>query len=177
VYAASLAYTQSSDSTIERLAEYSFALNTYNAAYLHNKTRQLQNLAQSVVLDVSTPHIHAINVSFAPVGKIVDQLLACASLSPNSSTCTYPTSLMQVYNIQKGISEIMLVKMRRYMDDVIAFFDMMAADIDTAIDAANAFYDSVRGPKGIIAWVLANSGLTGLCGKSTPNFCSFTKVR
>jgi hypothetical protein len=176
VYAASLAYTQSSDSTIERLAEYSFALNTYNAAYLHNKTQQLQDLAQSVVLDVSAPHIQAINVSFAPVGRIVDQILACASLAPSNSTCTYPVTLTQVYNIQKGISELMLVKLHKYMDEIVAFFDMMSADIATAVDAANAFYDSVRGPKGIIAWVTANSGLGNLCGKSTPNFCSFSKV-
>ena len=52
--------------------------------------------------------------------------------------------------------------------------------VEGAIDAANDFYDSINGARGLLAYlvktysVIPNVGQ--LCGKSNPNWCSFDKV-
>jgi hypothetical protein len=176
VFAASLAYTQSSDSTIERLADYSVALSVYNADYLHNKTNSLQRLAESVVLDVSVPHMQTISLSFDPVFSGLNTVVACLSLSNRSSTCPYPNNLLAKYSMQAFASMASISRLIDLVSYTQLKFSTLVQRMQWAVAAADAFYDSVQGAQGIVKWVLANSGLSNLCGKSSPNFCSFSKV-
>lgn len=180
VYTASHAYTVESDSTIVRLADYTSALSAYNAQYLHNKTRSLQRLAQTIVTDISTPHIANVGVSFVPVGNVLDQLLACTSLANHTTLqCNYniQETLLQNFAYQQSIMLRTVRDMRAALIKATTSFNTLLGYVATAVTAANSFYDSVAGPAGVIQWIRNNVGNVGnLCGKSTPNYCSFTKV-
>lgn len=176
VFAASLAYTMASDSTIERLVDYSIALNTYNADYVYNKTRALRKLAQDVAIDVSVPHVQAIKVNFEPVFQAFDVVVACLSLSNTSASCPYPDNLLALFEHERIWALGNLVKARDALENAKQVFGWLASSVKLAVAAADAFYDSVQGPQGIIKWIQSNFNVPALCGKSNPNFCSFTKV-
>lgn len=180
VYSATQAYTVSSDNTVVRLAEYSVALNAYNAEYVHNKTQRLRQLAQSIVTDISVPHIVTISASFEPVFDVLDQVLACTSLANRTSlVCKHqlPTTLLDAFEYRQYIIARTIRDLRSAFLRAQDNFHSLADAVMSAVLAANQFYDSVVGPMGVIQWVRDNTaGLGNLCGKSTPNYCSFTKV-
>lgn len=179
VYTASLDYTQTSDSTVGRMAEYTFALNSYNAAYLCNKTRQLQSLADLVVVDASLPRVNAVKVSLDPISGIFNQVEACLSLS-NTTTqkCPYAVNMKELYAYEELVFQWTTARVYAFKDNAQAAWNTFETAAKNVQAAANSFYDSVQGAQGIIQWVKSNTaGLGNLCGKSSPNFCSFSPVR
>ena len=168
--------TADSESTVTRLATYSVALSSYNAQYLNNKTRSLQNIAQNIVNVAAMPHIRSIQLSFEPVYTVFNTLLACTSLSNTTTTiCPYPTSLIKTFN------SIMFV-VNRDFDLLVAGFQralwyasIVQDRITKALNTVNEFYDAVQGAQGVIKYV-SNLGFGSICGKTSPNICSFTPV-
>jgi hypothetical protein len=65
-----------------------------------------------------------------------------------------------------------------YMNTYKSIFDQYQADVTAAAAQMNLFYDSVVGSTGILRYIMAVYSIVGgdmrqLCGKSTPNWCSF----
>ena len=181
-------YSKSSDDTVFRLVDYTDSLSTYNSEYIHNKTARLKLLSEKILLDISTPRIASLGASFDPVRTLLDQLLACATLSTdtasnnnnnnnnNNNWCPYEASFYDIYDTLSTTTNARLRGITLAMQDIQDTFDEYVSQVEDAIAAANAFYDSVEGPQGLVTWVYGNTGITQLCGTTTPNFCSFSKV-
>jgi hypothetical protein len=180
-------YSKSVDDTVFRLVDYTDSLSVYNNEYIYSKTSRLKLLSEKILLDISTPRIASLGVSFDPVSALLDQLLACATLSDissinnnnnnnNNNQCPYETSFYDVYNKLSVTTNARLEGISLVMQDIQEIFNEYVEQVEAAIAAANAFYDSVEGPQGLVMWVYDNTGITQLCGTTTPNFCSFSKV-
>jgi len=176
VLAASEEYSASSDTSVLRLAAYSSALTSYNAEYVRNKTAQLQLLSIQVVRGVGDVRVEAFDLRVAKIENTIQQLSACAGLEEGESECTYGASLRATYETLRRRMGKQLDAVEEEIAEVEAVVDAYAAQVNLAIIAANRFYDSVAGAQGLAAWVAANTGVSQLCGKSSPNWCSFSKA-
>lgn len=176
-------YSKSVDDTVFRLVDYTDSLSAYNNEYIHNKTSRLKLLSEKILLDISAPRIASLGVSFDPVRILLDQLLACATLSDTSSInnnnnnqCPYEASFYDIYDKLSSTTNARLQGISLVMQDIQETFNEYVEQVEDAIATANAFYDSVEGPQGLVMWVYDNTGITQLCGTTTPNFCTFSKV-
>jgi len=178
-------YSKSVDDTVFRLVDYTDSLSAYNNEYIHNKTSRLKLLSEKILLDISAPRITSLGVSFDPVRTLLDHLLACATLSDNTNNnnnnnnnnqCPYEASFYDVYDKLSSATNARLQGISLVMQDIEETFNEYVEQVEDAIVTANAFYDSVQGPQGLVMWVYDNTGITQLCGTTTPNFCTFSKV-
>ena len=179
-------YSKSVDDTVFRLVDYTDSLSAYNNEYIHNKTSRLKLLSEKILLDISAPRIASLGASFDPVRNLLDQLLACATLSDtnnynnnnnnNNNQCPYEASFYDVYDKLSSATNARLQGISLVMQDIQETFNEYVEQVEDAIATANAFYDSVQGPQGLVMWVYDNTGITQLCGTTTPNFCTFSKV-
>lgn len=171
-------YAFDSDGRVASLVDYTSALSSYNIKYLHNKTKALQVLSMNVALDVTIPRIGAISSNLEAISPTFERVLACATFSDSPElNCRLGHSALSLYN------QIRLV-LNHQIDELAVTFHRIHAEVDSyselllaAIAAADQFFDSVRGAQGIGNWIISNTGITGLCGKSSPSFCDFSKVK
>ena len=64
-------YSTLSDTTASHFSSYASALAAYNAEYVNNKTKHLQMQVQSLVSNVSVPHMLKLNHSLQPIYSIM----------------------------------------------------------------------------------------------------------
>jgi len=176
VYVSADSYASESDGTVTRLATYSVALSSYNAQYLHNKTRALQNLAKNIVSVSAVPPIGSISNSFEPVYGVINQLIACTTVSNSTTKCVYPTNMMALFNAQMAAVNKDLGVLSDKFNLALSYGLTFQTYVTSAFIAVNAFYDAVQGAQGVIKYV-SNLGFGSICGKTTPNICSFSPVR
>lgn len=177
VYVAANSYTQASDNTVTRLATYSVALSSYNAQYLHNKTRSLQRLAQEIVDQAALPHLGRIGLSFDPVYNVFNTLLACVSLSDsNAVACPYPTNLMHSFTLARQAFINEYNHLASFFMDVRNIAERYKILVVAAMQVVNRFYDSIQGAQGLVSYLSKSLGVGNICGKTNPNFCSFNPV-
>eukprot|EP01038_Epipyxis_sp_PR26KG_P004540 gene4540-6410_t len=177
-YSTSTSYVTNSDSTITRLADYSVELSDYNYKYISNKTQHLQSLILSVVNEISLPHMKSINVSFAPMYDMADQLVGCLSLNNNTENlCPLSVNTYDIYDTLRTVINHRLEIISETFTEITTTYDEFAADVITSIDAADSFYESVSGATGIINYIINTFSIVSikkaLCGKSTPNWCDY----
>jgi hypothetical protein len=193
-YADIVDYVASTDVTISRLAAYSTDLADYNANYLQNKTGDISRYTGIVVKNISLPHLASINATLQAMYAVMDELVSCIGLgnstttstattttstssSSSTSVCTLDYSLQDLYAEVKITMDTQILIMEEYASSVESQIATVKSDIKTAVAAANSFYDSVSGAQGIISWIVSTFQISGgLCGKRTPDFCSFSKV-
>ena len=180
-YASSVQYSQSSDTTTTRLSQYEQNVIAYNVAYMKNKTQILQSSSNTLIDKLSEPYLARINARFSNLEATVDGLLACLSLVDDSSAatvtakvrCPYPTNLLEEYKSLRMYINTTLDSVHLYFAEVNDELLTVSAGISTAVGKANAFYNSVKGAQGVLAWAQTNLGVN-LCGVTQPDFCSFS---
>eukprot|EP01034_Spumella_vulgaris_P022699 gene22699-28850_t len=177
LYSASALYTQLSDNRVAHLADYAVALNDYNAEYLSNKTKSLQRLADSLVVDVSLPHIAALSLSFDPLYDVLDEVVDCVSL--NNGTCSIGIGARDLFDEMNVFLSQRIVGITNVFNSIRTDLMDFSVILNVALIAMNQFYDSVAGVQGILAWVVKNTGglfslSAQLCGRATPNWCDFS---
>jgi hypothetical protein len=145
---------------------------------LNNKTRSLQKLAQSVVNAAAVPHIQRIGLSFNPVYDVIDIVIACTTVTNTSSIiCPYTPSLRSLYDTVAKLANKDLANLAAAFRHAQSNFYTWVDQLTAIMVIVNNFYNSVMGAQGIIAYISKNSGLGNLCGKSSPNFCTFVPVQ
>jgi hypothetical protein len=177
-----ISYTQSSDATVGRLAAYADALETYNSNYLRNKTKALQGLSLDIVASVAAPTLPSINASFASLSLSLDALLGCVVLgsgADNAQVCPLGiTSADALYLTLQTEMEGQLAAVTSTLDAFKFDLQMFKLTLDEALASADSFFDSVAGAQGILAWIVANLDAFGavgdMCGRSSPDWCSFS---
>ena len=180
-YTSSVQYSQSSDTTATRLGQYEQNVNAYNVAYMKNKTQILQSSSKALINKLSLPYLARINARFSNLEATIDGLLACLSLIDDSTAttvtahvhCPYPTNLLEEYKSLRMYINTTLDSVHLYFADVNKELVSVGAGISMAVGKANAFYNSVKGAQGVLAWAESNLGVN-LCGVTQPDFCSFS---
>jgi hypothetical protein len=176
VLAASEQFAFSSDSSVLRLAAYGSALTAYNAEYVYNKTSQLQSLSKAIVAGVAVPGLEIFDTRVLALEGTIQQLAVCTGMGNYSNVCLYGTTLRSKYETLRATMAKQLEKIEEKIEEVEVVVDVYAGKVEAAIAAADSFYDSVAGATGLVSWVVSNTGVTQLCGKGSPNWCSFSKV-
>ena len=175
-YTQSVVYSQSSDSAVGRLADYTVAISAYNIEYVQNKTAALQQLSIDIVTGTAAPHLDISDGLVDPVRSALEQLIACGTFNETVVDCQYGQSVLEAYEQAQIVMNNRLRGIELTFDDYVEKFDDFSNAIRQAITAANEFYDSVAGAQGIIQWTKDFTGLSDLCGKSKPNWCDFSPV-
>lgn len=113
-------------------------------------------------------------------GNNIDDYSYSSSMSPNNGNkkmcCPYGHSARSLYdaiqremNVQKLIAQSTLSSFKQEVDD-------FKSRVQGALARADSFYDSIVGARGIIMWIVNTFQLQNtLCGKSTPDWCTFSK--
>lgn len=179
-YSSSQQYSQASDNSVHRLATYTADLNRYNAQYVQNKTKGLQDLSVHIISDISPVYIGSLDGILDPMHEVVQQLVACVSLSANDAHhCELDTNAVEIYKEMQYIVNLRTNRVKTAVRITEENLVLFKAQVAVAIQNANDFYDSMLGPDGILTWMIQASQFLpsgNLCTKSTPNWCSFSKV-
>jgi lysophospholipase L1-like esterase len=70
-----------------------------------------------------------------------------------------------------------IVIVQAYAQSINQQYAALKDEVDDAVATADAFYETVQGPQGIISWISDTFGLRGsLCGNTDPDFCDFNPV-
>jgi len=182
IFENAITYTGSSDSTLSHISDYGIALAAYNEAYVNNKTLYVQAHTQKMVDSISSKYLLQLNHSFDDVFRSLNELVACVSLD-NSSTCYLPFNAHDLYTDVAFIVnwEFDYLKNSFYFGSIQKDVNSYMDTLHRAINSANSFYDSVAGAQGIMNWIKRNFNVgvvtSTLCGHSSPNWCTFSKVR
>jgi hypothetical protein len=97
------------------------------------------------------------------------------SLTDNISVNQVLQLNQTLQDVQASINELMAcISLNK------AHVSVYVTSVEKAMAAADLFFDSITGVQGLISWIVQNVGVftnsNALCGHSTPNWCSFTKV-
>ena len=178
VYTASSTYAAAADTTTAHLGVYAQTVGLYNAAYVENKTHALPVLSRAALAALFGPVQRGVDARFGRLKATVSDLLACITLAGDTAAlaaqCPYPTTLAAEYASLRLYVNNTANAAHAHYQTVDAELKATGASIAAAVAQANAFYDSVVGAQGVLAWVQANLGVN-LCGKSMPDFCAFQK--
>ena len=181
-------YVEISQHTLHDVVLHSSALGTYNEEYLANKTKILKDAAEKIEVDgtsIRTGSILKINSTISSVLKSVDHLIECIGFSNTTSAssrrkCSAGKGVYDLYAELVEMMEIQEIVIRNNINSFVDTFEEYTHDVEGAISAANNFYDSISGAKGLIRYLVNDLSLFGssseLCGHTTPNWCSFSKV-
>lgn len=181
-------YVAGADETLLRVTEYSLKLDHYNHMFVKNRTegiRQATDRVRSESAAAAASALTTVNDQINALLRSSEQLVACIGLSDTSLTlrkkCVSGKGLYDMYLDLISMMEIQKIVVE---DQILSFNELLeeyANNVDTAISAANNFYDSVNGARGLLNYLVTDLSLfrssQELCGKSTPNWCSFSKVR
>lgn len=183
-----VAYIHASEDSFRGVAAYSKSLNKYNIQYIANRTKSLSISTghvsidgDSIALGVAT-HLDA---SLAAMLASVDQLVDCMGLSNSSqlSSRRRCTAGKGVYDLYEELVSMMRIQKRIIKKNIQSFQDVLddyVEDVEYALDIADDFYDSINGARGLVRYLVKDLSLFGssadLCGHTTPNWCSFSKV-
>lgn len=172
-------YTTSTNNRVYRLTSYVDDLNSYNYRYMLNKTEIIRMDLDAAMLEIggSIPNL---NATLDNILHTIDINNACLTLEGNR-TCPYGTSFRDVYEQMREEVSTTIDVIKEYiatMEQIIALYEQR---VKSAINSANSFYDSIQGARGLVVWLVKTANLFGsaadLCGKSSPDWCDFSKVR
>ena len=186
--AALRSYVAAVDGTMGRVSTYSRDLNRYNAQYLRNHSEDLSSSVGKVKIDSDAAAADALGRVDAVLEALVessDRLIDCIGLTNTSTAqdrrrCVSGRGMYDLYldlismmEIQKHVIQVNIQSFNEVVDNYVS-------DVQDAISAANSFYDSINGARGLMHHLVKDLSLFGssseLCGKTTPNWCSFSKV-
>jgi hypothetical protein len=183
-----LAYVQETESALQGVAAYSSALGRYNSVYIENKTEALAQSANLVKVDADAIAIAAeakLSATLAALSASADHLIDCIGLSNASSTAARATCSAGkgVYDVYHDM-EYLMKSQKSFIDNKLNNFkitlDSYIADIAAARKIADNFYDSIAGGKGLLKYLISDLSLfrssSELCGRTTPDWCTFSKV-
>ena len=146
VMASSAQYSKESKNTVARLAEYTVALNDYNAAYLANKTQGLRLNALDLVTGINGLNLGSMNASFADLRRSAATLMAC--VAPAAPDPTTPCTALA--RSARRRLEDMVADMQALFQDAAAGFQAykdnwyeVAAQSQAAYAAFSKFYEDV----------------------------------
>lgn len=180
-------YVSDTENTLGSVAEYSQVLGNYNKQYIQNHTEDLVSATYRVKLDGDTAAanaVDAVNTAMAELLHSVEQLMTCVGLANSTvgarKRCVSGRGMYDIYEElvarTKARKNVLLEDIQDFKDTLISY----AANAERAVDAANDFYDAINGGRGLVRYLVKDLSLFGssaeLCGKSTPNWCSFSKV-
>lgn len=178
VYTSSTDYVTESNNRVIRLAEYSQALNDYNKEYVANKTKALKKLAFDLSYNISFHSSLDLNATFVDLAKTFQMFINCASLNNDTAlNCIYSPSLYSVYAEYAQYSVYSIDTAQYQIDFYTGQTTSFLKRANQAFYDATNFYNSVRGAQGIINWISKSFSVGSLCGKTSPDFCSFSAVR
>jgi hypothetical protein len=173
-------YVDLTNNRVTRLASYSNDLMDYNVDYLNNKTKELQSEYLDLANQISTINTKRLNESMQEMNDIVSKIMSCFSMSENGQNCAYGTSMYDAYNQVQDEFDNYLQNIESTLTILDSMITQYVGEVEDAIENANDFYDSINGARGLVVWLVSTSGFFGsksqLCGKSSPNWCSFSKV-
>lgn len=164
---------------VSDLVDYSTQLNDYNTEYVHNKTADLHIQSVHLVDNFTTEIQNFVNQTIIDISsKLMQQFQSC--LLSDSIQCPFGTDLLNIYNDIVFDVEVNHRMMLKTADNLKGMLEEYIAEVQTAMKAADDFYDSVNGARGIIKYIVNTFKVVGstssLCGKSTPNWCNFDPV-
>jgi len=175
-------YAQETDATMTQMSMYSTAVATYNAEYLANKTAHLQETALAIVQNVSLTDVNLyIDTSLRSMREVMDISIVCLSIANSTdliamnitASCPYDTSLSELYT---HYTALVMVFMESYVALAAESFDDLKAQYDTVVGVGRAFYSSISGASGVMRAVAEFIPGINLCGRSNPDWCSFSSV-
>ena len=181
-------YISDTEDTLNSVAAYSEGLSAYNKQYIQNHTGGLVSSSYRVKLDGDMAVASAISKVKAEMNALVlstEQLIICLGLS-NSTTSTERKKCVSgrgVYDIYTEIVSFVELEKRTFLRDIDEYKNVLndyVGKVEGAIAAADNFYDAINGGRGLMRYLVKDLSLFGssaeLCGKTTPNWCSFSKV-
>lgn len=173
-------YATSSQNRVVRLGTYAEDLNSYNYQYVVNKTGSIELDVLHIAADLEA--LPSLNASLNRLLADMELINACLTLDVNSSmsTCPYGMSLKMRYDEMQAFITSELIVAQNNIEFLQWMFDRYVDRVHLALSNVNSFYESINGAKGLINWLVNVARLFGgasqLCGKSTPDWCSFSKV-
>lgn len=174
-------YATVSVAVAAHLSNYLQSEQSYEANYNRMNSIGIKQHANSIITMQALLYNKLLNKSYGNITNALTQVLACTSLSNTtpSKFCTYPTNMQALYLAQVQFVQNQNTAINNYLNIYKDIFDQYQSDVTTAISQMNQFYDSVVGSTGILRYIMTaysilGGDLTQLCGKSTPNWCSFS---
>ncbi|RYH17107.1 hypothetical protein EON65_29100, partial [archaeon] len=172
-------YTVSSTRRVSRLVSYSKDLNNYNIEYVRNKTSSIKLSIDDITTNLTI--LPPLTPTLDLLTQHIQDMQSCLTLDPAlSSQCTIQPSLGTVYNDTRLILTNQLLAYQtqiRMMEQNIETYRLLVVN---AISAADNFYDSIAGARGLVHWLVQTARLVGstkaLCGKGSPDWCDFSKM-
>lgn len=162
------------------LVTYSDQLSTYNRDYIRNKTNNLHLQSMKLSIDASIDIQAYLEVQQLHITRTFDEMIACLSLDNNASlSCPFPINAAYLYNFESNDINVVIRGMQRTMSRANASVLAYRAQVMQVLTNFNNFYRSIVSNTGIIAWVVQNTMIPSasyLCGRSSPNWCSFSAV-
>ena len=165
-------YVLESDSSVSRVVAYSVALEAYNRAYVLNKTATLRLQTIQAAEQVPVEAVEdALSTGLQALGDELQMAIACLSLTTTAGVCRFPDQgLVESFAYYSdGVSRLFSV----FATEVAAKGAAFTATVNSAIAAAEQFYDAVSGTQGIILYIQNSFPGVSLCGHSSPDFCQF----
>ncbi len=174
-------YVDITNSRVARLVDYSIQLSNYNSDYVYNKTKSLRKEYLHMTSLATTASMKRLNDTVQDLNQLIFDMESCLGMDMKNQHCPYGPSLYSVYMAVAYNMNAYLSRIETALRELNLMIDDYVSDVEDAINKANSFYDSINGARGLIAWLVSSQGLFGsakqLCGKSSPNWCSFSKVR
>jgi len=179
IYLTSSNFALTSNARIAYMVQYSNSLSKYNQQYMTNKTKSLQQIVLHSLPGTSLPHMKEITTQLNTMDNIINTLYACIALDNITSTpCPYGRGIYQYYQIKRLSVNFRINTLSNSLLNVVSVAQAYSAKALAAMAQANSFYAAVKSVNGIIVWIINNiPGVgTSLCGKTNPDWCSFTSV-
>ncbi len=174
-------YVETTNTLVARLVDYSIELSSYNSDYVYNKTKSLEIEYLHTTSLATTTSMKRLNDTVQDLNQLIFDMESCLGMDTKNQHCPYGPSLYSVYMAVAYNMNAYLSRIETALRELNLMIDDYVSEVEDAIDKANSFYDSINGARGLIAWLVSSQGLFGsakqLCGKSSPNWCSFSKVQ
>jgi hypothetical protein len=173
-------YSQRSDSKVSRIVQHVLAVNTYNDQYVSNKTQKLQDLSRKIVKHLSDTSFPGVELQLQQLTLPLTEVRLCIDNS-TSTPCSLHTlnNAIEVFEDTQRLVNAQINIMQRKYSDLLEEVESFQNAVGAALADADAFYDSIQGAAGIMKYIgdsFQIFSLSGeICGKSTPDWCSFTK--
>eukprot|EP01031_Cornospumella_fuschlensis_P031416 gene31415-37974_t len=172
-------YSLSSTRRVSKLVTYSKNLNSYNIDYIRNKMSSIKLSIDAITANLSI--LPPLDPTLNLLTQQMIEMQSCLTLDPIlSNECIIQPSMGSIYNTSRIILTSQLMAFRKDVELLELDIERYRRRVVQAIDAANDFYDSIAGARGLANWLVQTANLFGstkaLCGKGSPDWCDFSKM-
>lgn len=181
-------YVASVDTAMGRVASHSRQLNNYNIDYVRNHSKDIASATIQVIEEseaAAEESLLRLNAIVDELRRASDHLIDCIGLSNTSSvtarhSCVSGQGVYDLYLQLIRMMQIQKVVLQRNIQEYNTVLNRYTGSVTAAMSAANSFFDSINGARGLTQYLVKDLSLFGssseLCGKTTPNWCTFSKV-